>query len=61
MSGPMPARPAPVGWLVGWLGATYQVIGVGFYDVVGVGDLYSAYSGEEYITLQKLGTWERWM
>ncbi|MEO8498940.1 MAG: hypothetical protein ABI614_28080, partial [Planctomycetota bacterium] len=43
------------------LWAATQVIGVAFYDTVGVGDLYSAWSGEEYITFEKLGPWERAM
>ena len=36
-------------------------IGIAVYDIVGVGDLWSAASGEEYITFQKLGPWERAM
>jgi hypothetical protein len=43
----------------GWLGSVYQVLGVGFYDLIGVTGIYNGYSGEELISLNKLGPWER--
>jgi hypothetical protein len=39
--------------------AATQVLAVGVYDLIGVTGLYNAISGEELITLERLGTWER--